>query len=183
MYLGICELRLNCKQAMQGSASLACYTKDSKVTCSKYVLFRQYDKTLVATVHVPSAGAYCLSVFGKDFNDTSTSSTFLWNYFILSKTNSRLSTMLTFHEGVTYGHRPELLATGLHPKFNGDPLIITHEQELVLLFAYTNLMEMSFNLTYLSTGSSKARVDRYVICQTHEKEKMVCVFYYLLPVL
>ena len=101
--IGTCEIRLECKTALRGSSTLKSFVNGSAITITKYVIFQVINGTLVASVHLPAAGAYCLQLFGADASEDVETFTFLWSYFILSKSQSPMASMLESHEDCTYG--------------------------------------------------------------------------------
>ena len=139
-------------------------------------MFRSFDEALVATIHVPAAGTYCLTFFDDERTLDNSSSAYLWTFMIISKSHSPTSGLLTRHEKNTYGNWSTLSAVGLRPNFNGDPLIKTQEREHVLRFSYTNPMELSFNFacTQFSLDNPSVQLDGYIIWQTLENDKKVC---------
>lgn len=81
--------------------------------------------------------------------------------------------ILEQHEVHTYGHKPELLALGLTPKFGGDPLMKSQYSEVLLQFMYRNPVDLSFKLTHFAGETTNLLSAGYVIWQAFEKEKLV----------
>lgn len=176
---GTFEVSLDCKNPMDGSVKLTCISNDSQLDHTKYVLFRVSENAMIATVHLPAPGDYCLQIFGEEKSANVKSFSCLWKYLIISKTRSSVAELLELHEKHTYdGHTNELTALGLTPKFGGDPFIKTKHNEILLYFSYTNPVDLSFNLTHFSDKTNHLRLQGYVISQTLENEKSVHLIKY-----
>lgn len=166
-------MRLDFKKPVNGTFKLTSLVNGSTLDNSKYVIFRVNENALIATVHLPAPGEYCLEIFGAESKANVHSLNCIWKYFLVSKIVSSMAGLLSNHEDHTYGTKPELIALGLTPKFSGDPLMKTQNSEMLLQFLYTNPVNMTFKLTQIAGETTNLLSAEYVIWQVFEKEKLV----------
>lgn len=142
---GICELRLDCNEAMQScSATLTSLVDGAARDFSQYVLFRKCANALLVSVHVPAAGEYCLSLFGRERKEDKSAdaevegSPCLWTYLIVSAGVSPTAAMLVSHEKHMYGPSQRAISRGVRANVSDSVILVENGTLCFLNDEYCN---------------------------------------------